>query len=292
MSQEITRKGLILGILAAVSFSPAFVFIKLLDQDIPPSEIMFIRGVIVVLGMLGVFMIFRKRTVSQLMPAKWAPFWLNGILWAIGSWAFYTALKSTDMSIAVAITMLSPVITVIFSRVFLKERLSWSRYGGVTITLAGILIMTVSKIDFTLGASILAVSLLFSRAIQQSLSAILGKVLVTNESPESYTLTSNAMSIPLALPWIPFETWVIPNAHSAIMLFCFSVLQLTMAIIGGYAVKSLPASVYAILGYLQLPLSALVAYLAFRDPPNSFFYIGSILLIAGAWVACRPSPKS
>lgn len=81
-------------------------------------------------------------------PARWIdlllvvprnPFVLTGVVFASGFFFLYlTALSWADLSYAMPITALSYVFAAVFARAFLGEQLSWHRWIGSLLIVAGI----------------------------------------------------------------------------------------------------------------------------------------------------------
>lgn len=81
-------------------------------------------------------------------PARWIdlllvvprnPYVLTGVVFASGFFFLYlTALSWADLSYAMPITALSYIFAAIFARVFLGEQVSWHRWVGSVLIVAGV----------------------------------------------------------------------------------------------------------------------------------------------------------
>lgn len=67
---------------------------------------------------------------------------ISGLTNSLGAWAIYTALeRGARASVAVPLTALNPLITLVLALVFLGERLTLMQSGGVAVAIvAGVLL--------------------------------------------------------------------------------------------------------------------------------------------------------
>ena len=78
---------------------------------------------------------------QKLVPKMEAPKYLGAIFETIGQLAYIYALASGESALAAPIIASYCMASVLWSRLFLKEKLSWKHYACIAITFAGILIM-------------------------------------------------------------------------------------------------------------------------------------------------------
>ena len=80
-----------------------------------------------------------SRWIDLLLVVPRNPHVLVGVFFAAGFFFLYlTALSWADLSYAMPITALSYLFAAIFARVFLGEQLSWHRWAGTLLIVAGI----------------------------------------------------------------------------------------------------------------------------------------------------------
>lgn len=79
---------------------------------------------------------------QKLVPKMEAPKYVGAIFETIGQFAYIFALADTE-HVAMAAPIISSycMASVLWSRLFLKEKLSWKHYTAIAVTFAGILIM-------------------------------------------------------------------------------------------------------------------------------------------------------
>ena len=75
-----------------------------------------------------------------MMPAVWAGFAFIGI----GVVIWLTALAQTDLSIAFPIDSMQYIITLVFARIFLGEKIDKMKFWGTLLVIAGIILVAMS----------------------------------------------------------------------------------------------------------------------------------------------------
>lgn len=81
---------------------------------------------------------------QKLVPKMEAPKYVGAVFETIGQFAYIYALADEE-HVAMSAPIISAycVASVLWSRLFLKEKLSWKHYAAITVTVAGIIIMGV-----------------------------------------------------------------------------------------------------------------------------------------------------
>ena len=78
---------------------------------------------------------------QKLVPKLEAPKYIGAIFETIGQLFYIYALASGESALAAPIIASYCMASVLWSRIFLKEKLSWKHYACIAVTFAGILIM-------------------------------------------------------------------------------------------------------------------------------------------------------
>ena len=78
---------------------------------------------------------------QKLLPKMEAPKYVGAIFETAGQFAYIYALASGESALAAPIISSYCLASVLWSRIFLKEKLSWKHYACIAVTFAGILIM-------------------------------------------------------------------------------------------------------------------------------------------------------
>jgi len=80
---------------------------------------------------------------QKLLPKMEAPKYAGAIFETAGQFAYIYALGSGESALAAPIISSYCVASVLWSRLFLKEKLSWKHYACIAVTVCGIIIMGV-----------------------------------------------------------------------------------------------------------------------------------------------------
>jgi len=78
---------------------------------------------------------------QKLIPKMEAPKYVGAIFETAGQFTYIMALASGEAALAAPIISSYCMASVLWSRIFLKEKLSWKHYACIAVTFAGILIM-------------------------------------------------------------------------------------------------------------------------------------------------------
>jgi len=78
---------------------------------------------------------------QKLIPKMEAPKYIGATFETVGQFAYIYALASGESALAAPIISSYCVVSVLWSRLFLKEKLSWKHYVCIATTVAGIIIM-------------------------------------------------------------------------------------------------------------------------------------------------------
>lgn len=89
-----------------------------------------------------IYTIFIKK--QKMIPKMEAPKYIGAIFETAGQFAYIYALADTE-HVAMSAPIISSycVASVLWSRIFLKEKLSWKHYAAIAVTISGIIIMGV-----------------------------------------------------------------------------------------------------------------------------------------------------
>jgi len=98
---------------------------------------------IVVLIMAWSIVFFQKKHVliKDIDKKSWGWIALSGLATGFSWLCYYRALQEGNASVVVPIDKLSVVVTIAFSRIFLKEKLSRKSFGGLVLVISGTMLL-------------------------------------------------------------------------------------------------------------------------------------------------------
>ena len=141
-NQVQNRSWLLFAVLSAVFASLTSIFGKIGVENVESNLGTAIRTVVVlVMAWLMVFVTGKQHEIQNISKKSWLFLFLSGITTGLSWLCYYRALQDGPASVVVPIDKLSIVITIVFSCILLKERLSRKAVFGLLLILAGTLAM-------------------------------------------------------------------------------------------------------------------------------------------------------
>ena len=141
-NQVQNRSWLLFAVLSAVFASLTSIFGKIGVENVESNLGTAIRTVVVlVMAWLMVFVTGKQHEIQNISKKSWLFLFLSGITTGLSWLCYYRALQDGPASVVVPIDKLSIVITIVFSYILLKERLSRKAVFGLLLILAGTLAM-------------------------------------------------------------------------------------------------------------------------------------------------------
>ena len=141
-NQVQNRSWLLFAVLSAVFASLTSIFGKIGVENVESNLGTAIRTVVVlVMAWLMVFVTGKQHEIQNISKKSWLFLFLSGITTGLSWLCYYRALQDGPASVVVPIDKLSIVITIVFSYILLKERLSRKAVFGLRLILAGTLAM-------------------------------------------------------------------------------------------------------------------------------------------------------
>jgi drug/metabolite transporter (DMT)-like permease len=207
---------------------------------------------------------------------------LRGLLLAISSVLFVSALKYMPLAETSAISFLAPLLVTAMSVIFLKEKVELARWIAVLCGFIGVLtIIRPGSSVFTW-----AVFLPMGCAVTYAAYQILTRRLAGLESPYTSIFYAGLVGTLLLSAMLPYS-WVAPQSNLHIALLVIN------GMLGGLghlilikAFEHAPASRLAPFSYLQLVWVTVIGYVAFGDFPDTWSLIGiAILMASGVYIA-------
>lgn len=137
-----SKKWLLYAVLSAIFAALTSILGKIGIQGVESNLGTAIRTIVVLVMAWGIVFFQKKHVLIKDIDRKsWVFIILSGFATGL-SWLFYyRALQEGDASLVVPIDKLSVVVTVVFSRIFLKEKLPEKAFVGLLLVVSGTLLL-------------------------------------------------------------------------------------------------------------------------------------------------------
>ena len=274
---------LIIGAIA-IAFSPIFVRFS----DVDPIMTAFYRIFI----SLPFFLFFSSFNIIEKVKFpefnnSYVIFLVSGIFFALDLICWHWSIKLTTVSKATFLSNLAPIVVIIFSLIFLKERFSKFFYLAVLLSMVGMLMLLGESFKFNKSQ--------FIGDLLGVLTAVwYGSYIVTiSQLRKKYNTTSIMVisgavtSVFLIITSLFFEQQFIPQSITSIIslfLLAFVSQFLGQALIT-YSLAYLPASTSSLTLLIQPITATFLGYLFFQEKLNSIQFFGCILILIGIYIA-------
>lgn len=277
-SLSANSRGAVWMLLAVLAFSLNNVSLKGLVREIDAAQIIFLRGVIMILIMLP----FAIRT-RALATRRIGGHLTRSILGTSGAYLFVFALSLAPLADVVALSFSRALFIVVLAVLILGETVGWRRWSACAAGFAGVVIMVrpgFGELNWGLVAA--TVDAVLSAGV-----ALTVKSLGRTERPQTVVFYFALFSTLFAA--IPaLLAWKTPSAEGWMLLALTGVLATCGQIAITRAYFEGEASIVAPLAYVQLVLSGGLAYLFFREMPDDVALIGAAIIVgATLYIALR-----
>ncbi len=212
---------------------------------------------------------------------------------------FFKGLQlSTPINSSVVIT-LSPVILLILSALFLKEKITWLKGSGIAIGLVGALILILfgAKTQANAPNIPLGNTLFIINAIAYSVYLILVKPLTAKYASVTlmkwFFLIAVFTNAPIALPQFLEVQWSsLPPSVIGVMLFVVIGTTYLTYLFNVFALRQLKPSTIGAFIYLQPLIATLVAIILGADSLTTIRIIAASLIFLGVYLSTKRKKQS
>lgn len=273
-------------------FTAMSAIIKIATETVPAAQAVFFRSFfafpIIILWLWQRGDLRHGLEPSNLMGHVW-----RGVFGTTAMGLTFGGLSLLPLPEVTAIGYATPLFTVIFAAIFLKERVRLFRFSAVGVGLIGVLIVlfprfTISGDEVSQMAAMGALMVL-GASIMRGLVQIHVRRLVQTDSTAAivffFSLTATVLSFltwPLGLlvNWGPL-TWVNPGVAISILLISAGLVGGVAQIMMTSSFRFGPVSMLAPFDYASMIFATIIGWLVFSEVPTPAILIGAGLVIAG-----------
>lgn len=290
-SQRHHRLGLILMALAVLTIPISDTVAKWLSADLSVGEIAWLRFVFQTLFLLPFVAMFwrggRLRTIHLIL----------GTFIAASILFLFWGLAHLPLANNIALFFVEPLILVIFSALFLGERITARRWIGVIGGLVGAVVILrpnwsaygLASLLPIAAAACYAAYLTATRALASAPRPRDALVLQFWVGAAASLIMLGFMLLGQGLGW-SLTQWDMPSAMEWFWLASAGVLASFAHVLIAMAFARSDASLLAPLQYLEIFGATLLGWLIFAEWPDGFTILGGLIIIAAGLVVIRERP--
>jgi drug/metabolite transporter (DMT)-like permease len=276
-----------------VLFAVMSALIRYLGARYPIGEVVFYRSAFAIVPVVLVYA-WRGELMAAVRTERPLGHVNRGVLSVVGMFCNFGALARLPLIEANAISFTSPLISVAFAALFLKERVRIYRWSAVTIGFLGVLVVLAPHFSATEMTVIMASTASVAGVIYALLGSITnaGTMIQTRKLTQSETTSSIVFYFSLIcaiaglVTW-PFG-WIAPTGVEFLVLACIGFLGGMGHILLTESYRYAAASVVAPFDYTSMIWALLLGYAMFGETPTVMIVVGStIIAAAGLFVIWR-----
>ncbi len=272
------RRAVWLMVLVTLLWSIAGVVARHLEAA-AGFEVNFWRSAFNALALLAALRWLRGAAVWSALRQAPRVVWVSGVCWAVMFTAFMLAITLTTVAMVLVTMAIGPMVTALFARIFLKQRLPARTWAAIVVAALGIAWMFGGGAgDGSLLGALVACAVPVAAAVNWTLLQKIGRA--TEEGPDMLlavligALLSALCTLPLAWPWQA-------TAHDLGLLALLGVVQLAIpCLLVVTLARVLPAPEVALLALLEVIFGVAWAWLWAGETPSTSVLVGGALVLA------------
>ena len=273
-------KAALLMTSAALFLSMVPLAVKLVPEDsgISTGGKLLARGLVAALVTL---ILLLRRGESLVSGKPWLLF-LRSALGTLGMLCYFYALERLPLANTVTINKLSPFFVVLFSWLFLKEKLKTAQLVAIAAAFAGVaLVAGPGTVSFSEAVFPALGSAVFAGGAYTTLRA-----LRKYDSPLLVVFWFSVMTVAVFLP-VTVSRGVFPGIDSLVPLAGIGVAGVLGQVLMTAAYRYAEGGKVAIYGYLSVAFSVVWQVTVFKEIPSGAVVAGALLVMAGGYINYR-----
>lgn len=269
-------RGAILMVISMVLFAGEDMFIKLLTQQLPYSQVLTIFAV---LGFVVFAIMLRARggrlwTRDLMLPMVM----LRNLGEMIGAIGIVAALALTDLATTAVIMQALPLVIVLAAATFLREPVGWRRWSALLVGFGGVLLIVRPGLDGFQPASIAALIGVLGLALRDIATRQLPLRLHSDQISASAFAAMGVAGLVWAL--VLGQRFQIPTSTDWLLFLGGIVMGVSGYALLVTATRIAEASAMAPYRYARLIFSLLIAVVIFRESPDALTLTGAAIIVS------------
>jgi drug/metabolite transporter (DMT)-like permease len=283
-------KAILLKLGSALLFAVMQTLVRSLGETVPVGQLVFFRSAFAILPVVLIYA-WRHELYAAIRTNHPLGHVSRGFTSVAGMFFNFAALARLPLVEATAISFVSPLITVGFAALFLKERVRIYRWSAVAVGFLGVLVMLAPHLTLFSGAaattSVIGATLALAAAFTNAGAVIQTRRLTDTETTPAIVFYFSLFCAVGGLLTLPFG-WHSPTAGQLSALIALGICGGLAHILLTESYRYAPASLVAPFDYSSMIWAFLLGYAVFGEVPTTAVFIGSaIVASAGLFVIWR-----
>jgi drug/metabolite transporter (DMT)-like permease len=289
--EDSTWKALAWMSASAMGFSLMSIFVKKLSPSIPQIEMVFFRSVINFVWVLGLAFA-RRQSIADLMETPGKPLLIfRGCVGLAGVTCLFYGLSHLPLPVATLLNWCSPFFVIVFSRLFLGERLKSSTGAFGLLGFFGLFLLMSPTLGVHWGQgaqhlSIRAVLITLLGAAFGGMAYVAVRAATARASVEAIVLYFMAVSTLISGP-IALRHFVWPDFQQSLQLLALGTFAAWGQVTMTHAYRYAPASVVSLMNLLNPIFGAVFGFMWFNEWLSPMQGAGMVIILvsvaAVAW---------
>jgi len=247
------------------------------------GQVMFSRAIF---GLIPIFFLIPKKKIKVFYKTKYAELhFYRSFVGAIAMLAIFIGIRKLELAEVTSIAFSGPIWVVIFSILFLGEKIGVKRWTAVGLGFIGVIIISkpgfenlnlyyIYPVIFTLGFA--------------GISIFIRKLTLVGEPVYLIAFYFSICSAIFGLFTLPFGGWLIPTNYDLVLLILIGVLGSIANLLLTKAYQLAEVSLTTPLKYLSLVFAIIFGFYLFDEVPSIYTLSGaSLIIISSAIIFIR-----
>lgn len=285
--------GIGLQLCATLFFAAMSALVRLVADEIPSGEIVFVRSFIGLAPVIA-WLAWTGRTGTHLATDQPFGHVVRGLVGVSAMWLAFAALAFIPLAEAIAFSYATPLIIVILAAILLGEHVPAYRWAVLAVGFGGIFLMLWPSFSHaavgTGRGPLIGATLALAGAVGSGFAITQVRHLTRTETSESIVFYFTLVATLAGLATLPFG-WVMPDARTAFVLVAMGLAGGIGQILMTTANRCAPASVVAPLNYATLLWATGFGIVLLGEWPHPLVALGAgVVVVSGLVLVWRERP--
>jgi drug/metabolite transporter (DMT)-like permease len=272
--------GIALKLGSVVLFAGMTVCVKLLGQEIPSGQTIFVRGIISALVL--VLIAWRTEGLHLLKTSNWRGHALRSLSGTISMFCLFAAVTMIPLADVTAITFTAPMFLTLLAMLFLGERIHRFRWTALGFGFLGVLIMIGPHLSFAEGTSLGAMA-----ALGNAIFSAIAMVFLRSMSGREHAITITfyfSLTFMVCAALTALQGWPMPTSTQWLLIVSAGLFGVFGQLLMTYSYRYAEASAIAPLDYSNMIMAVIVGYVFFAEVPSLSVWIGAPLVVGAGLI--------